>query len=56
MRLDELDYSYPVVAIREIHLWKPEEASAPPAFHFGIGFGTIIHWTSRNAFVLLSAK
>ena len=43
MRLDELDYSYPVLAIREIHLWKPEEAAAPPAFHFGIGVGTIIH-------------
>jgi outer membrane lipoprotein len=43
MRLGELNYSYPVLAIREIHLWKPEEAAAPPAFHFGIGIGTIIH-------------
>jgi len=25
MPLDEVDYTYPVVAIREIHLWKPIE-------------------------------
>jgi outer membrane lipoprotein len=41
--LGELEYTYPVLAIREIHLWKPGEISPPPTFHFGIGIGTIIH-------------
>ncbi len=43
MWLEEVDYTYPVLAIRELHLWKPEEMAAPPSFHFGIGVGTIIH-------------
>ena len=43
MRLEEVDYTYPVLAIREMHLWQPEELSPPPSFQFGIGFGTIIH-------------
>lgn len=42
MRLDNLDYTYPVLVIKEIYLWKPEEASRPPSFHFGIGVGTVI--------------
>jgi len=41
--LGEVDYTYPVLLIREIHLWKPEELPMPPTFHFGIGIGTIIH-------------
>jgi len=36
--LKELEYSYPVLAARESHLWKPED-SLSPAFHFGIGVG-----------------
>jgi outer membrane lipoprotein len=36
--LKELEYSYPVLAPRESHLWKPED-SLSPAFHFGIGVG-----------------
>lgn len=43
MLLGEVEYVYPVLAIREIHLWKPEDLPRPPAFHFGIGIGTIIH-------------
>jgi outer membrane lipoprotein len=43
MWLEEVNYTYPVLAIRELHLWQPEEMSAPPSFHFGIGVGTIIH-------------
>ena len=39
--LKELEYSYPVLAPRESHLWKPEEGTSP-AFHFGIGVGGII--------------
>ena len=40
--LGDVTYTYPVLVIREIHLWKPEEFPSPPAFHFGIGIGTII--------------
>lgn len=39
---DDLEYIYPVLAIREMQLWKPEEMTGPPSFHFGIGVGTII--------------
>ena len=42
MLLDKVVYTYPVLDIREIHLWKPEEFPRPPTFHFGIGIGTII--------------
>lgn len=41
--LAEMDYSYPVLAIRELHLWRPEDQGRPPAFNFGIGIGTFIH-------------
>jgi outer membrane lipoprotein len=41
--LGDVVYTYPVLAIREIHLWKPEELPSPARFHFGIGIGTIIH-------------
>ncbi|GAB7025584.1 Slp family lipoprotein [Geotalea toluenoxydans] len=37
------DYAYPVLEIREIHLWRPEERSREPRFHFGFGIGTFIH-------------
>lgn len=43
MLLGEVEYTYPVLAIREMHLWKPEEGQSPTLFHFGIGVGTIIH-------------
>jgi len=42
MLLGDVVYTYPVLAIREIHLWQPEELPGPPKFHFGIGIGTII--------------
>lgn len=42
MLLGEVEYTYPVLAIREIRLWRPEEMPRPPSFHFGIGVGTII--------------
>lgn len=42
MLLGEVVYTYPVLDIREIHLWKPEEFPRPPTIHFGIGIGTII--------------
>ncbi len=43
MLLTGVVYTYPVLAIREIHTWKPEEYPRPPMIHFGIGIGTIIH-------------
>ncbi len=42
-QLAEMEYAYPLLAIREIHLWKPEERGLPPSFHFGIGLGTVIY-------------
>lgn len=42
MLLGEVDYTYPVLVIREIRLWQPEELPRPPTFHFGIGIGTIV--------------
>lgn len=41
--LGDVLYTYPVLAIREIHIWKPEELSYPPTFHFGVGVGTILY-------------
>lgn len=43
MPLGEADYVYPIIGIREIHLWKPEERHSPPQVHFGVGIGTIFH-------------
>lgn len=40
--LGEMDYAYPVLAIREIHLWQPEARGLRPSVHFGFGLGTII--------------
>jgi len=38
--LDGVEYRYPVILIREIHLWRPGERSNP-VIHFGIGIGTV---------------
>ncbi len=36
--LDNVEYHYPLILIRELHLWKPEDfATASPRFHFGLG-------------------
>lgn len=40
--LDTIDYTYPVLAIDELYLWKPEGPRRSPAFNFGIGIGTIL--------------
>ncbi|RNC72681.1 MAG: hypothetical protein ED859_01595 [Desulfuromonadales bacterium] len=37
--LEGVDYRYPVLEIRELHLWKPEDPYAQPAVNFGIGVG-----------------
>ena len=36
--LDNVEYRYPVILIRELHIWSPEDyADAAPRFHFGLG-------------------
>jgi outer membrane lipoprotein len=38
--LGELEYAYPVIEKKELHIWPVEGAPAPsPQFHFGIGIG-----------------
>jgi outer membrane lipoprotein len=38
MSLDGTEYTYPVIAVKALHLWKPEEMyRTTPLFHFGIG-------------------
>lgn len=38
-RLDNVEYHYPVILIKELHLWKPEDfIDTGPRFHFGLGF------------------
>lgn len=37
--LDNVQYRYPVVLIKEMYVWKPEDYRSPsPRFHFGLGF------------------
>ncbi|SNB46755.1 Slp family lipoprotein [Geobacter sp. DSM 9736] len=37
-KLEEVSYRYPVVMVREMHLWSPDEGgSQTPQFHFGLG-------------------
>ena len=41
LALDEIDYTYPLISAKEMHLWKRERAYwAGPGwrFHFGLGF------------------
>jgi outer membrane lipoprotein len=43
-RLDEVDYLYPVLTVKELHLWDPGEYPGASPVHFGIGFGVgVIH-------------
>ncbi len=37
--LGGMEYTYPVVAIREIRILQPDRYATSPAFHFGIGIG-----------------
>jgi len=41
--LREMDYAYPVLIPRDHHLWKPEDLTTSPTFHFGVGVGVGIH-------------
>lgn len=40
--LFQVEYNYPVVKVKELHLWKEEEQRqrSSPTFHFGFGIGT----------------
>jgi len=40
-KINDLDYTYPVILSKESHIWRPE-ATGGPFFHFGIGIGTVI--------------
>lgn len=37
--LQNVTYRYPVVSVREMHLWQPQELPTEPRIHFGIGLG-----------------
>lgn len=38
--LGEIQYNYPLISVKEIHLWPVEKSydSANPSFHIGVGF------------------
>jgi outer membrane lipoprotein len=44
VQIGERESVYPVLLIKELHLWKPEELYGPPPLRFGVGvgIGTII--------------
>jgi outer membrane lipoprotein len=37
--LEGVEYSYPVLEMRELYLWRPDDPYASPTVHFGIGVG-----------------
>jgi len=37
--LGEIEYTYPIISKREIHIWPEEDFSKEPRVHFGIGVG-----------------
>lgn len=37
--LGKIEYSYPLIAKKELYLWPLEETTNQPRFHFGIGIG-----------------
>jgi outer membrane lipoprotein len=37
--LGELEYTYPIISKRELHIWPSEDSSEEPRVHFGIGIG-----------------
>jgi outer membrane lipoprotein len=43
-RLDEIDYHYPLMAVKEIHLWKKHTESPPPYYPYGY-WGFFPYWS-----------
>jgi outer membrane lipoprotein len=43
-RIDASDYSYPVVAARQLHLWPLDRGRRGSNVHFGVGVGSGGHW------------
>ena len=37
--LGEIEYAYPIISKREIHIWPEEDSPKEPRVHFGIGIG-----------------
>ncbi len=37
--LKEMNYTYPVLIVREHYLWKPDDVYSTPRFGIGIGVG-----------------
>jgi outer membrane lipoprotein len=37
--LDGIDYTYPVISVKEVRIQKPGRDASYPMFHFGIGIG-----------------
>ena len=37
--LGEIEYTYPIISKRELHIWPSEDSSKEPRVHFGIGIG-----------------
>lgn len=38
-QLDAVQYRYPVIGIKEMYVWKPDDIRLAPRFHFGLGLG-----------------
>lgn len=38
-RVGEADYTYPILAVEQLHLWPKPEEQTEPRFHFGVGVG-----------------
>lgn len=37
--LEGIDYAYPILDVRELYVWRPEDPYASPPVYFGIGVG-----------------
>ncbi|MBW2340404.1 MAG: Slp family lipoprotein [Deltaproteobacteria bacterium] len=37
--LGEIEYAYPIISKRELHVWPSEDSPKEPRVHFGIGIG-----------------
>jgi len=37
--LGEIEYTYPIISKRELHVWPSEDSPKEPRVHFGIGIG-----------------